>query len=73
MTIPSQFTLLHYEKEIVMIADCTMDLVTYLLISYMIFESNIQKLPMASHLKGLDSSFQFCCHVRTFICIQEGG
>ena len=35
MTILSEFALLYYEKEIVMIVDCNMDLITNLLISRM--------------------------------------
>ena len=34
MTVPSEFALLQYEKEIVIIPSCILDLVTNLLISY---------------------------------------
>ena len=46
--------------EVAMLADCIQDLITDLLISYIIFLCDIQKPSKASHLKGLDSSFQFC-------------
>ena len=35
-----------------MLADCTMDIVTNLLISYMVFVYDTQKLPKESHLKA---------------------
>ena len=50
-----------------MLADCTMNLTMNILIRCMIFVSDIQKLPIASHLKGMDSSFQFCCQGHTFV------
>ena len=64
MNIPYEFVLLHYGK-IAMLADCILDLITNLLISYMVIVRDIQKHSLASHLKGLNSSFQFCCQVPT--------
>ena len=46
-------------KEIVVLANCILDLVTNLLISHNVFVSDIEKPSIASHLMGLDSSFQF--------------
>ena len=44
-----------------MFANGTLYLITNLLISNMDFVSDIQKLPITSHLKALDASFQSCC------------
>ena len=65
MNMPSEFALHHYGKEIAMLADCILDLITKLLISYMVILRDIQKHSIASHLKGLNSSFQLCCQVPT--------
>ena len=58
-----------------MLVDCILDLITNLRISYMVFVSDIRKPSMASHLKGLDSSFKFCCKgpAVTYMYIWEGG
>ena len=42
-------------------SDCILDSVANLLVRHMIFVGNVQKSPIASHLKGLDSSLYFCC------------
>ena len=52
MTIPSEFALLHYRKKIDMHTDCTIDLISKLLIIYMVFVSDIQNPSKALHLKG---------------------
>ena len=52
-----------------MFVDCILDLITNLLISCMVFVCDIQKPSIASHLKGQESSFQFCCPGSAFICI----
>ena len=36
------------------------------------FVENVQKSPIASHLKGLDPSREFCCQGPALICIKEG-
>ena len=69
MNVPSEFALLNYGKEIVMLADCVLDLMTNLLIMYMDFVRDIQTPSIASHLKGLDSSFMFCCQGPAFAFI----
>ena len=53
MTMPYEFALLHYGKEIFVLANCIQDLFTNLLISCMVFVSDVQ----TPHLEGLDSSF----------------
>ena len=35
--------------------------------------SNVQKSPIASHLKGLDPSIDFCCQGPALTGIKEGG
>ena len=60
MTLSSEFVLLHYRKEIVMLLNCNIDLGTNFLICHMVFISDIQKPSKASHVKCLDSSFKFC-------------
>ena len=42
-------------------SNCILDSVVNLLICHMIFVGNIQKSSIASHLKGLDPSLNFCC------------
>ena len=69
MTVPAEFALLHYGKEIAMLVDCILDLITDLLISYMVCVRDIQKSSIASHFKGMDSSFQFCGQGLSFTCI----
>ena len=66
MTIPSElnFALLHYYNRKENVVLVILYLVTNPLISYMVFLSDIQKLSIASHLNGMDSSFQFCFHMQ---------
>ena len=71
MTLPSEFVLLHYGKRIIMLADCILDRITNILFSYlpMVFVCDIQKSSIASHLKGLDYSYQFYYQGPAFTCI----
>ena len=39
---------------------CFPDSVANLLVRHMVFVGNVQKSPIASHLKGLDPSLDFC-------------
>ena len=55
--IPSNFPHLHHGKEITMQYDCITGTFGNLLIRYLVFKGDIQKSPIASHLKTLDSSF----------------
>ena len=41
-------------------SSCILDSVANLLVRHMVFVGNIQKSPIASHLKGLDPFFDFC-------------
>ena len=38
----------------------------------MVFVGNVQKSPIASHLKGLDPSLDFCCQGPDLVGIKEG-
>ena len=41
-------------------SNCILDSVANLLVRHMVFVENVQKSPLASHLKGLDLSLDFC-------------
>ena len=62
MTVPSAFTLLGM-SSFLPIAPWGL---------YMIFASDMQSLPIASHHNEMDSSLQFCCLDPTFTLLQEG-
>ena len=53
-------------------SNCILDSVANLLVRHMVFVGNVQKSPIASHLKGLDPSFYFCCQGPALTCIKEG-
>ena len=55
-------------------SSCTpiLDSVANLLVRHMVFVGNIQKSPIASHLKGLDPSVDFCCQGPALTGIKEG-
>ena len=42
-------------------SNCILDSVADLLVHHMVFVGNVQTSPIASSLKVLDSSFEFCC------------
>ena len=44
MTVPSEFTLRHYMKEIAMLADCILDHITNILISHMVALHDLERL-----------------------------
>ena len=54
-------------------SNCILDSVANLLVRHMVFVGNVQKSPIASHLKGLDPSLDFCCHGPALTSIKEGG
>ena len=54
-------------------SSCTLGSVANLLVRHMVFVGNVQKSLLASHLKGLDSSLDFCCQGPALTCIKEGG
>ena len=43
-----------------------------LLVRHMVFVGNVQKSPIASHLKGLNPSLDFCCQGPALTGIKEG-
>ena len=56
-----------------MYTNCILDSVANLLVRHMVFVGNIQKSPIAFHLKGLNPSLEFCCHGPTLTGIKKGG
>ena len=53
-------------------SNCFLGSVANLLVRHMVFIGNVQKSAIASHLKGLDSSLDFCCQGPAFTGIKEG-
>ena len=56
VAIPSEFPFLYHGEEIIMHSHCILDSVANLLVHHTIFAGNVQKSPIASHLKSLDPS-----------------
>ena len=54
-------------------SNCILDSAVILLVPHMVFIGNVQKSPIASHLKGLDSSVEFCCQGPALTDIKECG
>ena len=52
---------------------CIQDSVANLLVRHMVFVGNVQKSKIASHLEGLDPSFEFCCQCPALTDIKECG
>ena len=52
---------------------CTPVAVANLLVRHMVFVGNVQKSPIASHLKGSDPFLDFCCQGPALTGIMEGG
>ena len=73
MAIPSEFPFLYHGKEIIMHSNCILDSVVNLLVCHMVFVGNVQMSPIASHLKSLDPSLDFCCQGPALTSIKEGG
>ena len=53
-------------------SNCILDSVANLLVHLMVFVRNVQKSPLASHLKGSDPSLNFCCQGPALTGIKEG-
>ena len=53
-------------------SSCILDSVANLLVPHMVFVGNVWKSPLASHIKGLDPSLDFCCHCPALTGIKEG-
>ena len=51
---------------------CFLDSVANVLVCHMFFVGNVEKSPIASHLKDLDPSPDFCCQGPTLASIKEG-
>ena len=72
MALPSEFPFLYHGKEIIMHSNCILVYVANLLVRHMVFVGNVQKSPIASNLKGLDPSLDFCCQGPALTGIKEG-
>ena len=53
-------------------SNCILDFVANLFVCHMAFVGNVQKSPIASHLKGLDTFLDFCCQGLALTGIKEG-
>ena len=73
VAIPSEFAFIHHGYDIIMYSNCILDSVANLLVCHMVFVGNVQKSPIASHLKVLDPSLEFCCQGTARTDIKEGG
>ena len=54
-------------------SNCILVSVAHLLVRRMVLVGNAQTSPIASHLKGLATSLDFCCHGPAITCIKESG
>ena len=54
-------------------SNCILDSDANLLVRHMVFVGNVQKSAIESHLKGLDTSHDFCCQGPALADIKEGG
>ena len=54
-------------------SSCILDSVANLLVRHMVCVGNVKKPPIVSHLKGLDSSLDFCRQDPALTGIKEGG
>ena len=53
-------------------SNCILDFVANLLVRHTVFVGNVQKSPIASHLKGLDPSLYFCSQGPALSDIKKG-
>ena len=53
-------------------SNCILDSVANLIVRHMVLVGNVQKSPIASHLKSLDPAFDFCCQDPALTGIKEG-
>ena len=51
---------------------CILESVANLLVRHMVFVGNVQMSPIASHVKGLDPTLDFCCQDPALTGIKEG-
>ena len=73
MAISSESPFLYHGLEIIMHSSCILGSIANLLVRHMVFVGNVQKSPIASHLKGLDPSLDFFCQGPALTDIKEGG
>ena len=52
-------------------SSCILDSVANRPVCHMVFVGNVQVSPIASHLKGLDPSLDFCCQGPAITDIKE--
>ena len=52
--------------------NCILDSAANLLVRHVVFIGNVRKFPVASHLKDLDPSFEFCYQGPALTGIVEG-
>ena len=55
-----------------MYSSCILDGVANVLVRHLVFLGNVQKSAIASHLKGMDPSLDFCCQGPALTGIKEG-
>ena len=53
-------------------SNCILGSEAKFLVLHMVFVGNVQKSPIASQLKSLDPSFDFCCQGLALTGINEG-
>ena len=53
-------------------SNCILDSVANLPVRHMVFVGNVQRSPIASHLKDLNLSLDFCCQGLALTGIKEG-
>ena len=49
-------------------SNCILDCAANLLVRHMAFVGNVQESPIATQLKGLDPSLDFCCQGVALTC-----
>ena len=72
MAIPSEFPFLYHGYEIIIHSSCILDFCCEPPRSSPGLCRNVQKFAIASHLKGLNPSLDFCCQGSALTGIKEG-
>ena len=54
-------------------SSCILNSVVNLLVRHIVFVGNVQKSPIASHLKVLDPSLDYCCQGPVLTGMKESG
>ena len=73
MAIPSEFPFLYHGWEIIIHSSCILDSFADLLVRHLVIIENVQKSPIASHLKSLNPSFDFCCQGPALTSVKGSG